>query len=468
MKISIQNVGRISSGEIEPSDLTLFIGQNDSGKTYAATTLWAFLKHIDKASRNSVDEAVTGLNDFLDKLCTGRETNYKLEIPYSEWDALRTSISNNFNHNISEILRDAIGFDGFEKSSISVAHKFRSQLKLTAEVSRYEELQEDFIDSDDPDEPPEETFRQVEVADLSVHITLGDVTTEVFSVNGIEAAILRDITSFQLKRTIVGVACCGVDWLAMRNVIYLPAARTGIMLALDYFVSGILDRSKMGRDELEETGSLPAPIQDFARTLSRPTFFLSRTRPKHSAALSNLIQGKFTRRDRHRGEYLYSMNEGKGEIPLASTSSLVTELAALSVLSHRVGHRTLLIFEEPEAHLHLAAQREMARALAKIVHSGVRVLITTHSDTFLQQLNNLMALHHLQSNTDLLSEIGVTEDDLIDSSRVSAFDFVCENGTTSINEIPVSEKGIVAESLNKVLLDLAEETLKISDALQEK
>ena len=49
-----------------------------------------------------------------------------------------------------------------------------------------------------------------------------------------------------------------------------------------------------------------------------------------------------------------------------------------------------LIIEEPESHLHPAAQTKIAITLARLVRVGVRVIITTHSDWLLEQISNLV------------------------------------------------------------------------------
>ena len=43
-----------------------------------------------------------------------------------------------------------------------------------------------------------------------------------------------------------------------------------------------------------------------------------------------------------------------------------------------------LIIEEPESHLHPKMQVEFIRQLAAVVHSGIRVMLTTHSEWVLR------------------------------------------------------------------------------------
>jgi len=51
-------------------------------------------------------------------------------------------------------------------------------------------------------------------------------------------------------------------------------------------------------------------------------------------------------------------------------------------------------FEEPETHLHPAAQMEVVKAIAKLVSHGRRMIVTTHSPLILYLINNMM-LNHL-------------------------------------------------------------------------
>ena len=76
---------------------------------------------------------------------------------------------------------------------------------------------------------------------------------------------------------------------------------------------------------------------------------------------------------------------------------MVSELAPVVLfLRGAVGRGDTLLIEEPEAHLHPAAQTRMAVALARLVRAGVRVVVTTHSDWLLKEIGNLMRAGELQ------------------------------------------------------------------------
>ena len=78
-------------------------------------------------------------------------------------------------------------------------------------------------------------------------------------------------------------------------------------------------------------------------------------------------------------------------IPLHLASSSARGLSDLYFfLQHVAGPNHLLIIDEPESHLDTHNQILMARLLVRCVHAGLKVLITTHSDYLVKELNNLI------------------------------------------------------------------------------
>ena len=185
---------------------------------------------------------------------------------------------------------------------------------------------------------------------------------------------------------------------------YLPADRTGVMHVHRVVVASTISSATTAG---LETG-IPLPrlsgvLSDFIlRLLS-----LGNIEPRDEEDVSNdlgmniekrILSGEI-RTDRSNPTYPFFSYLPRGwdtELPLMNASSMVSELAPVVLfLRHVVKPGEVLIIEEPESNLHPAMQVEFMRQLAAVVNSGVRIMITTHSEWILDELANLVRLSDL-------------------------------------------------------------------------
>lgn len=186
---------------------------------------------------------------------------------------------------------------------------------------------------------------------------------------------------------------------------YLPADRTGVMHAHSVVVNAVTEAAAL-------TGLRPAPerpllsgvMADFLKQLM--TIGQDRVRRDATQDLGGRIEetvlggavriGKSAAGNAPR--FLYRPSGWKEDLPLLSSSSMVSDLAPLVLyLRHVVGPGEVLILEEPESHLHPEAQSALAREIVRLVAGGLRVLVTTHSDWMLHQFANQVRLSGLEA-----------------------------------------------------------------------
>jgi predicted ATPase len=138
---------------------------------------------------------------------------------------------------------------------------------------------------------------------------------------------------------------------------------------------------------------------------------------------------------------IYYENES-GRYSLHQVSSMVSEIAAIVLfLKYVVRPGQLLIIEEPESHLDVDNQRKLARALASIVRAGVKVLITTHSDYFVNQINNLLLLSQLSPRQRRTR--GYSAGEVLDPNDVGAYLFCPGDQGSSVEDLKITpDEGI--------------------------
>ena len=200
----------------------------------------------------------------------------------------------------------------------------------------------------------------------------------------------------------------------------------------------------------------------------------------HESSLSSL--GKALERETLRGkvrmnssqfgrlpEVMYSPVGSMENIQLNRASSMVAELAPLVLfLNGLVEPGDTLILEEPEAHLHPAAQALIAKTIAKVVQAGVRVVITTHSDWFLKEIGNLILEGELESMSDLPHEDNHPKQDALHVAQVGAWLFRqdSEIGGSIIEEIKFDKcDGIEPAEYERVAEDLYNRSVDLQNRI---
>ena len=146
----------------------------------------------------------------------------------------------------------------------------------------------------------------------------------------------------------------------------------------------------------QTTGRYALPIRDnIEYTRNLPKFQKSRSEMYDSELfkdIANMMGGSF----RSSGDdirFRSKARKGGFDIPLHIASSSARGLSDLYFFLRHVAQKNqLLIIDEPESHLDTANQIQLARLLARAVHAGLKVLITTHSDYLIKEINNLLML----------------------------------------------------------------------------
>ena len=166
--------------------------------------------------------------------------------------------------------------------------------------------------------------------------------------------------------------------------------------------------------------------------------------------------------------FFYRPNKWEYDLPLMNASSMVSELAPVVLyLRHIVQQGDTLIIEEPESALHPAMQVEFTRLLAAAVKSGIRIIITTHSEWVLEELANLVLMSELPEER----REGLAGADLaLSANDVGAWFFEPKaeaDGGTVVKEMPLDrEMGTFPSGFGLVTHDLYNRWVEISSRVE--
>ena len=428
VRIEATNFGPIEHAAVDLRPLTVFVGPSNTGKTYFAVLIYALYRvlegfrqlpvpfhrwyqHWPSSELGRPATAETGLRrielqEFLDKLDADPTSVRMSDVPERARDAVRTFLMD------PETLRVEI------KGELMRCFDVESVSDLVRLPGRWKEMGIALkVNEEDRN-----------LWDLRAGFSESGVTADsrmeddvvLFPGAGRESRLTPRIRN-QLRRWIANhedrelqieaffeelVLTGGLPGGADRgDAYYLPAARSGIMQGHRVIASSLVKRStRAGLERFPELPTFSGVMADFMQLLilyeEKGKWGNGSMKELAARLEEEALAGQIgIRRPTSGGypEFVYRPLGSKQDVRLTRASSMVSELAPVVLfLRGAVGPGDTVVIEEPEAHLHPAAQTRMAVALARLVRAGVRVVVTTHSDWLLKEIGNLMRAGALQ------------------------------------------------------------------------
>ncbi|MFT5645457.1 MAG: hypothetical protein ACI976_000127, partial [Aureispira sp.] len=148
--------------------------------------------------------------------------------------------------------------------------------------------------------------------------------------------------------------------------------------------------------------------------------------------------------------------EGQDEpIEIHISSSLVKSLSGLILYFRHVAQEgDTIIIDEPEVNLHPNNQRIIARVMAKAVNKGFKVILSTHSDYIIKELNNLVMLNKANEKPEIkkalladLAKDGYDEDSYLKKEDLGVYFF----NNHTIQELEVDDMGFDVATIDTEL-----------------
>lgn len=172
------------------------------------------------------------------------------------------------------------------------------------------------------------------------------------------------------------------------------------------------------------------------------------------------------------GDVQFSSNKAKRKkIPIHLTASIVKTLSSLIFyLKYIATKNELIIIDEPELNLHPNNQVYLARVFARLINQGFRLIISTHSDYIIRELNNLIMASSLKRKESItINSFTYSKEYYLDYNTVGAYLFNFKNSTSrnvTVSSIPISKSGFDVETIDNTIDELNEISEELFYALQ--
>ncbi len=382
MKLILENIGMLEHAEITLHKLCVIAGENDNGKSTIGKIVFCIVKAINRY-REDLQES----KEFW----VAEKTN-----------ELFFKLRDSFRHNSSEVIDLLKSFRMSSRYRLSIEEQLTPiddtirRLFASGELSR-EDQQEISALRDEIQailDQPENIKQSIEKALNKVFASEFDASLLLHgATEGRIQLIENDLTLIDFFVTEKGVRLIGeVEPVALKDATFIDSP-----LILNNHDLLVRSQTLLDMDQ-RRTGRLNIPFttlhtKDLFDKLCTPVvpydlFSLGdSTRASHVLAdLEALIDGEVAY-DKNERDFLLRRQSG-ASISMKNTASGIKVFGLLKILvaNEFVTKDTVLIFDEPENHLHPKWQLKLAQVLLTLVEGGVYVLVSSHSPYLIEAL----------------------------------------------------------------------------------
>ena len=429
----LANIGPVKKAEVRLGGLTVIAGRNNTGKTYIAYSLYGFLKSWRNTLHTSffLEEAAAdfpqpaAITNELRK-CGRAEVSVSPPELFHQRKLLAAKIGRAFSpqlRNVFNSRRDSfrdtefrVEIDDSNASSLPSPATVRFQHTTISMCHDGKKV----VASTLGNERLVDHIHEIQSAVTYFVFLLQDVFPDPFILSAERFGISLfyrelDFTKNQL-----------VDLLQKLDDDGGKASRSPIL---------IVDRSTSRyatpiKDNIDFTRGIPDLPRDLSPLADR----------KLHDHVKNMMSGYYSNANDDIRFISKARKKGRFNIPLHLASSSARGLSDLYFfLRYSARYGQLLIIDEPESHLDTHNQVQFARLLARFVSAGLRVVITTHSDYIVKELNNLIMLsENFPDKKKISKRLGYLQEDELKAQFVRGY--VAENG--GLSECNLGQFGI--------------------------
>ncbi len=485
MKLTVKNFGPIKEAKnINIDPMMIFVGPSNTGKSYLAILIYSIINVLgDIQERGDIShyilhgtkETDKELADYVEEIFLAGIEENRQEI-YEKVEKVINGCFSNWAEFIAYSLKGKILYCFGEEGKKMIEGNNDNDLILTITDSQDQLTLNLFSqNSSSPGKNQLRNSQKKKIAKSIVEkLSQKRWRSRVYSVRSFTQAICDEFASSLIE-----------NGGRFNQSHYLPAIRGGIMQSHRTLVSALIERAPMAglMDQLPPIPAFNGVLSDFMQKLINIPA-AKRRRRRHRAPYrhfekeeeeqkkiqkigseieSHIMGGEITINpsETNYPDFSYTFEkEQKHDLPLMNASSMVSELAPVSLfIRNYVRYGDLFILEEPEAHLHPGGQREISKVLVQLVNAGVHVLITTHSDTILEQIGNCIQATKMPEKK--LSRQWSKKGQTLEENKCAIYYFRrTRDKRTTVEKIPFdAETGILTKDHLDISSDLYNETV---------
>ncbi|MBU3823160.1 AAA family ATPase [Flavobacteriaceae bacterium XHP0103] len=452
MEIKAKNFGPLESINFSLEDFSVITGFNNTGKTYISYALYGFLKTWSNNIKT------LNLEELIEVLLS--EGSIDIELKDYEKKVFKNfrSLSDTFSKNLHKIFSanenefdDTTFSFSIDEASINYTNGFEIEVKrknqkiIKARKESNSSILKILLSSDDSELKSKRT-------NFPPKYFLIEVTSQIIN-RGILHEVLPEPYIITSERTGINIFQNELD--INKNVLFEKLVQSD-KKQFDFdpfdYLDDVVDRYsipiKDGIDRIRNIDSI-----------HKKNSYIYKQHPEIVKKIEKITGIGYKN---IKGEYFITYKKGRKKVLLPMYLGSASSRALVDLylfIRHTAEKGQLLIIDEPELNLHPSVQINIARLLASLSNIGIKVLITTHSDYIVKELNNLLMLSKgFTEKENFLKKFKYEDNEYLNSMNF----YIAEN--KKLDKIEIDEFGLKRTNFDKSI----ETLIEISETLYNK
>ena len=379
MKLTIQNINKIEFAEIKVNGLTVIAGTNDSGKSTVGKTLFS----VVKALANSTDNSKTIVDTLKRKLDTLYRSLIKLDLLYKTSLESMLPLRNSMLKKMKSQKGSDKTIQQLEDLSVAVENSEFNPSHKASVNRQIAEIKDLILEGNTPGRILKRETQAILEAEFMKSVCSYDTKSSeiLFSDESGNDDFLVKLSQDRIIDLSGGNRCFFEDVTLIESPLYLHL--------IDVLASAQTFNEESERNTIF-TRFVPQVnyhIKDIAQKLYNFRFSVANTlfHTDETRDIDTITGGHFGF-DEDNKQLFWEKDQRRFQV--VNVASGIKSFGMMQMLesTNCINEKRILIWDEPENHLHPEWQIRLAELLVGMAKKGIPILITSHSPYFIQAI----------------------------------------------------------------------------------
>lgn len=379
MRLKLKNIGMLKEAELTLHKLCVIAGENDNGKSTVGKIVFCILKAVNRYKEDLRESKEYTIAEKL------QEIYFLLR---SETRAANEGILDQLGILRSISLRSKVNEESWTSICESIEGILEHQevsAKATEQVQQIvQDITELIVEPEDAKKQIESAFGKIFAAEFDASLLLQGASEgqiQLFD-NDIE------LLNLKIDRESGVSLLSNVEPIELKDATFIdsPLILNNHDLLIRSQTLLDMDRRRIGYSGMAYTTLHTKDLFDKLRQPVMPDDLLSSAKAKQQQDKLAAIVGGTISYEKGARDFVFTREQQNVSIKNTASGIKVFGLLQILLANDFVSEKTMLIFDEPENHLHPKWQLKLADLLVEMVSNGIYVLVSSHSPYMIEAL----------------------------------------------------------------------------------